>query len=67
MTSKSDVSTSIRGPEEALSPALNFQRLYKIGLAQIVQTGSEAWTDYNAHDPGMTILETLIYSLTDLA
>ena len=58
---------SIQGPEEALSPALNFQNLKQIGLDTIIQTGSDAWTDYNAHDPGMTILEMLIYSLTDLA
>ncbi len=58
---------SIQSPEEALSPSLNFQNLREIGLSTIIQTGSEKWTDYNEHDPGITILETLIYGLTDLA
>ncbi|MEL6865090.1 MAG: hypothetical protein AAFP19_11750 [Bacteroidota bacterium] len=58
---------SIQSPEEALSPALNYQNLRNIGLDTIIQTGSDNWTDYNAHDPGMTILEMLIYTLTDLA
>lgn len=26
----------------------------------------ETWTDHNAHDPGITLLETLCYALTDL-
>src|SRR5215510_7993604 len=25
------------------------------------------WTDYNAHDPGVTILEQFCYALTDLS
>ena len=26
----------------------------------------ETWTDYNLHDPGVSILEQLCYGLTDL-
>lgn len=58
---------NIQSPEVALSPALNFQNLRQIGLDTIISSGSEQWTDYNEHDPGITILESLIYSLTDLA
>lgn len=29
--------------------------------------GSSLWTDYNIHDPGITILEALCYALTDIA
>lgn len=36
------------------------------GLKYIEQLGHERWTDYNAHDPGITILELLCYALTDL-
>ncbi len=28
--------------------------------------GSRLWTDYNAHDPGITLLEALCYAITDL-
>ena len=30
------------------------------------EIGWRAWTDYNSHDPGITILEVLCYALTDL-
>lgn len=29
--------------------------------------GGMAWTDFNAHDPGVTVLEALCYAITDLA
>lgn len=58
---------SIQEPKVALEGALNFQELRKIGLATISLTGSQKWTDYNAHDPGITILENLTFGLTDLA
>jgi hypothetical protein len=29
--------------------------------------GSRKWTDYNVHDPGITILEAFCYAITDLA
>lgn len=32
----------------------------------IQQLASELWTDYNTHDPGITLLEVLCYGLTDL-
>jgi hypothetical protein len=35
-----------------------------IGLAQLWSGAS--WTDYNEHDPGVTILEVLCYALTEL-
>src|SRR5262249_16923131 len=33
----------------------------------IAQLASRYWTDYNVHDPGITILEALCYAITDLA
>ncbi len=35
-------------------------------MEYIEQLGSKLWTDYNIHDPGITILEALCYALTDL-
>ncbi len=51
-----------KGKPEAESAAA----LKREGL-DIVQSASGAlWTDYNLHDPGVTILEQLCYALTDL-
>jgi hypothetical protein len=40
--------------------------LRKKGIEFIEQMGSHHWTDYNTHDPGITILEALCYAITDL-
>jgi len=47
--------------------AENYELLRKTGLDYIQQFSSKVWTDYNVHDPGITILELLCYALTDLA
>ncbi len=47
-------------------PALDHQRLFAIGLAHVQRLARRVWTDYNLHDPGVTILELLCYALTDL-
>lgn len=46
--------------------ALNHRQLYAIGLEHVQRLASRIWTDYNVHDPGITILELLCYALTDL-
>ena len=58
--------TTIDGPT-TLPEALNFQVLKELGLETIIQTGSQQWTDYNEHDPGITILEILTLAATDLS
>jgi len=45
---------------------LDFQYLKEKGLEYIQQLSHDLWTDYNAHDPGITILEMLSYAITDL-
>ncbi len=45
---------------------LDFSFLRKKGLEYIEQIASDLWTDYNSHDPGVTILEMLSYAITDL-
>lgn len=47
-------------------PALDQKALYAIGLRHIQERAKRIWTDYNVHDPGITILELLCYALTDL-
>jgi len=51
----------------ALKPASDFYRLRREGIEFIEQMGSASWTDYNTHDPGITLLEALCYAITDLA
>lgn len=50
-----------------LKPAQDYYRLRKEGIGFIEQMGSMQWTDFNTHDPGITILEALCYAITDLA
>lgn len=45
---------------------LDFSFLRKKGLEHIEGLSSNLWTDYNEHDPGITILEMLSYAITDL-
>lgn len=49
-----------------LKPVEDFYRLRSEGIGFIEQMGSQQWTDYNLHDPGITLLEALAYALTDL-
>ena len=46
--------------------ALDHKQLYALGLKHVQNLSNRIWTDYNVHDPGITILELLCYSLTDL-
>ncbi len=45
---------------------LNFKQLRKEGLEHIGRFAGDIWTDHNTHDPGVTILEALIYAILDL-
>lgn len=45
---------------------LDFQTLRKIGIEHLQRLSGKIWTDYNLHDPGITILEVLCYAITDL-
>jgi hypothetical protein len=46
--------------------ASDYALLRQKGLEYIQNLGSKFWTDYNIHDPGITLLEALCYALTDL-
>jgi hypothetical protein len=52
-------------PAEAIG--LDFATLTAEGIAALQRLCGKVWTDYNLHDPGVTILEQLVYGLTDLA
>ncbi len=46
---------------------LDFEFLRQQGIAYIEKLAGSLWTDFNSHDPGITILEVLSYAITDLA
>lgn len=52
------------GPLEHL--AMDYARLREEGIRLLGRLAGEQWTDFNAHDPGVTILEQLCYAITDL-
>ena len=52
---------------KSASPAMDFELLRKEAVAYIQRISGNIWTDYNAHDPGITILEVLCYAITDLS
>lgn len=45
---------------------LDFHFLRKEGISYLEKLGGKLWTDFNSHDPGITILEMLCYAITDL-
>jgi hypothetical protein len=49
------------------SPAADYYALRRDGIGFIEQMGSALWTDYNTHDPGITIHEGMCYAITELA
>ena len=50
-----------------LKPVEDYYSLRREGIGFIEKMASHQWTDYNTHDPGITILEALCYAITDLA
>lgn len=57
------ITISKQAPEQL---SLNYDLLKQIGLEHIEKLSGKIWTDYNSHDPGITILELLCYAITDL-
>lgn len=49
-----------------LAHSMDFERLRQEGLGYIEKLSSNIWTEYNSHDPGITILEALCYAITEL-
>lgn len=63
----SDLGTNTSIPKHVeTKDDLDFSFLRKKGLEYIEKLSGNLWTDYNTHDPGVTILEMLCYALTDL-
>ncbi len=45
----------------------DYHALSRLGRSLVEKFSSDLWTDYNPHDPGITMLEALSYAITDLA
>lgn len=45
----------------------DFEQFLRQGIARAQEVSGDVWTDYNEHDPGVTILEQFCFALTDLA
>ena len=56
--------TIVSTPSENQSE--NYDFLRKEGIEYLQKIVGDIWTDYNVHDPGVTILEILCYAITDL-
>lgn len=61
---KASITISPQPPQQTAS---NYAGLREMGMACIERYGHALWTDYNAHDPGITLLELLCYAITDLS
>ena len=46
--------------------SMDFEQLRTEGISHLEDLATYIWTDFNAHDPGITILEVLCYAITDL-
>jgi hypothetical protein len=58
-----------KGPihkDHALKHSQDFKLLMEQGIRHVQGFSGDRWTDYNLHDPGVTILEQFCYGLTDL-
>ncbi|QCX00965.1 hypothetical protein FGM00_12900 [Aggregatimonas sangjinii] len=56
--------TILKNPEFRESE--NYDALRKKGIDFIEKLGSTYWTDYNIHDPGITLLELLCFAQTEV-
>lgn len=61
-TNDKSISSTVTGFPDYLS----FEKLRSDAIAYLGNLTGKIWTDYNVHDPGITILETLIYAVLDL-
>jgi uncharacterized protein YegP (UPF0339 family) len=52
--------------DKELEESQDYDALREAGLDYVQALASKFWTDYNVHDPGVTTLEQLCFSITDL-
>ena len=64
MSTDNETVTNLASPLH--QPAADYVFLRQQGIRQLEQLSGMEWTDFNPHDPGITILEQLCYALTDI-
>ena len=47
-------------------PSMDYAFLRQEGIRYLERMAGQLWTDFNVHDPGITILEQVCYAITDL-
>jgi len=62
-----DLVTIVEKNNNLPNVTLDFDALRTEGTAYIAQLGHRLWTDFNVHDPGITMLEVLCFAINDLA
>ena len=58
--------TTISKTNTGFPDYLDFTKLRTAAIEYLGNLTGKIWTDFNVHDPGITILESLIYALLDL-
>lgn len=61
----SETPTSIK-KNRSFPPSMDYALLKREGIKHVQQLSGDIWSDYNEHDPGVTILENICYALTEL-
>ena len=46
--------------------SMDYDALYREGIEWVQRYAGAIWTDYNLHDPGVTLLEYLCFGITDV-
>ncbi|SHF18483.1 hypothetical protein SAMN05443144_10658 [Fodinibius roseus] len=46
--------------------SMQYDTLRELAIQRIQELAGKRWTDYNSHDPGVTMLEVFSYAITDL-
>ncbi|MEM6722860.1 MAG: hypothetical protein AAF598_02420, partial [Bacteroidota bacterium] len=52
--------------EQNLQNSQDYGFLREEGLKYIEALAHQLWTDFNSHDPGITMLEAISFAITDL-
>jgi hypothetical protein len=64
MRDVNDMAERTQAPDTG--PALDFHALLEAGIEHLAELAPDQWTDFNAHDPGITILDQVCWAITDL-
>lgn len=48
-------------------PGFDFFALKQEGIERLQELSGKIWTDYNEHDPGVTLLEQLCFAITEMS